>query len=77
MSDREGINQHIHDLLGEAHMLFISMSLPGPIDTAEVTDLVARVRRGADEAREIGKDTSAKQLHDAADLIENRLTSRR
>jgi hypothetical protein len=48
MSDT--IDQQIHDLLDESHLLFLSMALPGPIDQGKANGLIARVRRCAEQA---------------------------
>jgi len=74
MSDT--IDQQIHDLLDEAHLLFLSMALPGPIDRGKASDLVVRVKQCAEQARDAGKGKSAEQLIEAASLIEEQLAKR-
>jgi len=74
MSDT--IDQQTHDLLDEAHLLFLSMALPGSIDGGKARDLIARVRQCAEQARDAGKGKSAQQLVEAARLIEDQLAKR-
>jgi len=71
------IDQQIHDILDEAHLLFLSMALPGPIDKDKAVGLIDSARQLAQRIGQAGKEKNAQQLFEAANLIEQQLAQRK
>jgi len=74
MTDREKIDQQVHDLVDEANEILLAMALPGGKDAGEVADLIARMRDCEEQARETGRAKSAQHLREVVNMLEKEST---
>jgi hypothetical protein len=69
MPDLQKIDQQVHDLVDEANVLILSMALTGRKDE-KTAHLIVRMRDCAEQAREAGRDKSARHLREVANMLE-------
>jgi len=67
---RSPIDQRVHDLLDEANLLLLEMTLPGSEARIRAASLATRLRACAEEAKQAGKGKSAQHLREAAGMLE-------
>ena len=67
---RTPLDQRVHDLLDEANLLLLEMTLPGSESRSRAASFATRLRECAEEARQAGKDKSAQHLREAARMLE-------